>query len=70
MTRYAKTVIAVIGAISVWGVTACAADGVSMAEWFGLLGALGTSLGVYFLPNAAPGGAPPKPGIGEDPQPA
>jgi hypothetical protein len=69
MTRYAKTVVAVIGAISVWGVTACAADGVSMAEWFGLLGAVATSLGVYLLPNTPPTGQPSNPNISEqDPQ--
>ena len=69
MTRYAKTVVAVIGAVSAWGVTALVDNGVNAVEWFGLLGSLGTALAVYVTPNTPPPGEPSDPTISEqDPQ--
>lgn len=52
MTRYTKTIIALLGGISAWGVTAVS-DGsnISAAELFGLLGVIATALGVYAFPN-------------------
>lgn len=52
MTRYVKAIIALLGGISAWGITAVS-DGtsISAAEMFGLLGVFATSLGVYAFPN-------------------
>lgn len=66
MSRYVKTVIAILGGISAWGITAVS-DGssISPAEWFGLLGTLATGLGVYAFPNTPPDGEPSDPAISE-----
>lgn len=53
MNRYAKTIAAVLGAISTWGITA-SPDGITGNEWFGLLGALAAVLAVYAVPNSSP----------------
>lgn len=52
MSRYIKAIIALLGGVSAWGITAVS-DGssISAAELFGLLGVLATSLGVYAFPN-------------------
>lgn len=69
MSRYAKTIVAVLGAISTWGITAATEGGITAVEWFGLLGSLATVLGVYAVPNTPPAGEPSDPGISEqDPQ--
>lgn len=51
MSTYAKAIAALFGAISAWGITAIQ-DGIDGAEWFGLLGVLGTVLLVWATPNA------------------
>lgn len=51
LAPYAKAIIAIFGGIGTWGITAAAADGISAVEWFGLLSALSTALGVYAFPN-------------------
>jgi hypothetical protein len=52
VTRYTKSIIALIGALATWGVTA-AEDGVySQVELWGALLALATAAGVYALPNS------------------
>lgn len=51
---YVKAIIAVLGGIGTWGITAAASDGVNAAEWFGLLSALSTALGVFAFPNRPP----------------
>lgn len=69
MSRYFKTVAAVLGAISTWGITAAAEGGINSVEWFGLLGSLATVIGVYAVPNTPPSGKPSDPAISEqDPQ--
>ncbi|HWH01936.1 MAG TPA: hypothetical protein VNV66_22070 [Pilimelia sp.] len=55
MTRYTKALAALLGAVGTWGVTAAEDGSIVLGEWFGLLVALGTALGVYALPNVAPG---------------
>lgn len=55
MRAYVKTVIALLGGVSAWGITAAADNNITLVELFGLCGALGTALGVYALPNR-PGG--------------
>lgn len=52
LAPYVKAIIAVLGGIGTWGITAAASEGVSAVEWFGLLSALSTALGVYAFPNA------------------
>lgn len=64
MSRYAKALAALLGAIGTWGATA-AQDGISSVEWFGLVTALGTALAVYGVPNTPPAGEPPDPGMSE-----
>jgi hypothetical protein len=69
VSRYAKSVAALLGAISTWGITAAAEGGVNAVEWFGLLGSVGTVIGVYAIPNTPPGGQPSDPAMSEqDPQ--
>lgn len=63
MSRYTKSIAALLGAVGTWGTTA-AQDGITQAEWFGLLIALGTALGVWALPNTNPDG-PADPEISE-----
>lgn len=50
MQTYAKAVAAFCGSISAWGIGA-SPDGISGVEWFGLLGVLGTTILVAFVPN-------------------
>lgn len=48
---YTKAIIAAVGAVSTWGITA-ASDGVfDSVEWFTLLGALATAVSVYAVAN-------------------
>jgi hypothetical protein len=50
MTAYRKALAALLTAVSTWGGTALLDDGITGAEWFGLLGVLGAAL-VYATPN-------------------
>ena len=69
MSRYLKTIAAMLGAISTWGITAAAEGGINSVEWFGLLGSLGTVIAVYAVPNTPPAGQPSDPAMSEqDPQ--
>lgn len=65
MSRYMKTIIAVLGGISAWGMTAAADNAITAVELFGLLGALATALGVYAIPNTPPKGEPRDAGTSE-----
>lgn len=65
MSRYLKTIIAVLGGVSTWGITAAADNAITQVELFGLLGVLSTSLGVYAFPNTPPDGEPSRPDISE-----
>lgn len=53
MTRpvYTKALVAAVGALSTWGVVALEDESVRSVEWFGLLGALATAVGVYAVTN-------------------
>ena len=51
MTKYTKAVVALLGALATWGVTA-AEDGLyTQVELWGALLALATAAGVYAFPN-------------------
>lgn len=65
MTRYWKTILAVLGGISSWGITAAADDAITQVELYGLLGVLATALAVYGVPNSPPEGEPADPDISE-----
>lgn len=52
MSRYAKAIAAALLAVSTWGATAASEGGVDAVEWFGLIGALATVIGVYAVPNS------------------
>lgn len=49
---YIKAIIAILGGISTWGITAASDNAITPVEIFGLLGVLSTALGVYAFPNA------------------
>lgn len=65
MTRYAKTIAAILGAISTWGITAGADGGYDQVEMYGLLGAIATVLAVYGVPNNPPADQPADPNVSE-----
>lgn len=69
MSRYAKSIAALIGAVGTWGATA-AQDGINSVEWFGLLTALGTVLAVWGVPNTPPAGQAADPGMSEQHEPS
>lgn len=48
---FAKAIVAAVGALSTWGIVALEDDLVTGVEWFGLLGALATAVGVYMITN-------------------
>lgn len=64
MSRYVKTIVAILGGVSSWGLTAALDDTISKVELFGLLGAVATALGVYAFPNTNPDG-PADPDVSE-----
>lgn len=51
MQAYVKAIIAILGGVSAWGITAAADNSITAVELYGLLGALATALGVYAFPN-------------------
>ena len=53
MARYAKAVIAAIGAVLTWATATFPADP-TVAKWVGLATALLTVATVYLVPNADP----------------
>lgn len=65
LARYRKTVAAALGATATWGIAA-SADGVyAEAEWWGLLAALVTAVGVYQVRNVNPTDTAPDPTVSE-----
>lgn len=52
MNNYVKTITALLGTVGTWGITA-SDGGISSQEWFGLVVALATAVGVYALPNTS-----------------
>ena len=65
MTRYAKALLGALLAVSTWGTTAAVDGTFDAVEWFGLLGAVATALGVYLAPNTPPSGQLPDPTVSE-----
>ncbi len=51
--KYMKATVALLGAVSAWGITAAVDGKFEAVEWFGLLGALGAALAVAASPPNA-----------------
>lgn len=56
MTRYAKTIVALLGALATWGITAAEDEVYSQVELWGAVLAVVTAAGVYLTPNRPPRG--------------
>lgn len=54
MKLYVKFLIALLGGIGAWGVTAAADNGITLVEWFTMLGPISTALAVLAFPNEQP----------------
>jgi hypothetical protein len=52
VSPYKKAIIALLGGVGSWGVTASSDATISQVEWFGLLGVVATALGVAWFANA------------------
>lgn len=65
MNRYIKAVLATLGAVATWGITAGADEGYTDVEFYGLLAAIVTALTVYAFPNRAADGVPADPEVSE-----
>lgn len=65
MTRYLKALVASLGAVATWGVTAASDGDYSQVELWGLAGAVATVLGTYLVPNDPPAGVAPDPNVSE-----
>lgn len=50
---YLKAILAALGAVATWGITAGADGNYTDVEWYGLLGALVAALAVYAVANGA-----------------
>lgn len=64
MTRYAKAITAIVGAVSTWAATYYP-DDLDVQKWLGLATALATVIGVFAIPNSPPPGEPADPNISE-----
>lgn len=65
MSRYSKAVLALLGALATWGITA-AEDGIyTQVELWGALLAVATAATVYLVPNSPPAGEARDPGMSE-----
>jgi hypothetical protein len=51
----AKAIASLLGGVAAWGVTASTDNAITLPEWFGLVGVLGTAFAVWVYPNAEPG---------------
>lgn len=56
MQRYAKAIIALLGALATWGITAAEDEVYSQVELWGALLACVTAFGVWAWPNKPPAG--------------
>jgi len=65
VTRYAKSIIAVLTGLATWGATAFADDSITSVELFGLCGVAVLGLSVFAVPNEPPAGTPRDPDISE-----
>ena len=68
MSRYMKTIAAILGTVSTWGITAGSSEGISGVELYGLLGALSGAFAVYGIPNTPPAGQAADPNMSEQDQ--
>lgn len=64
MPRYRKSIAALLGALSTWGI-ASYEGGYSQGEWWALVGVVGTVVAVWGIPNDTPAGEAPAPGVSE-----
>jgi hypothetical protein len=48
---YLKAIVALLGAIGTWGVTAASDGSIDLSEAFAALAAIATALGVFIVPN-------------------
>lgn len=60
MSRYAKSIVALLLALATWGVTAAEDSVYTQVELWGALLAIATAAGVFFVPNK-PDSPPPLP---------
>lgn len=65
MSRYRKSIAALLTAVATWGATAAADGSFDAIEWSGLLGALATVVAVWGVPNDTPTGEPRDPAVSE-----
>ena len=64
MSRYAKFIVAIVGAVSTWATTYYPNDP-DIAKWVGLALAVATCVSVYAVPNQPPAGQPHDPDMSE-----
>ena len=65
MSRYAKAIVALLGALATWGITAAEDATYTQVELWGALLAVVTAVGVYAYPNDRPADEPYDPDISE-----
>lgn len=70
MSRYAKSIAALLTALGTWGATAGADGNYDQLEMWGLCGVLVTGLAVFQIPNRPPRGSRRKPSVSETAEPA
>lgn len=51
MQQYLKAIIAFLGGISAWGITAATDNSITLSEWWGLPAVVATALVVLAVPN-------------------
>lgn len=54
MRYYAKAIIALLGALATWGITAAEDNMYTQVEMWGAILAVSTAITVYLVPNKAP----------------
>ena len=63
LVKYRKSIVAAIGTLVAWGLSATTDGHVTIAEWWGLVAVVGTVLGVWGIPNDMPPGEPLDPNL-------
>jgi hypothetical protein len=51
MEMIRKAIATLLGVVATWASTAIATGGIAWDEWWGLLAAVGATIGVYAIPN-------------------
>lgn len=69
MSRYAKSIAALLTALGTWGATAGSDGDYSQIELWGLCGVAVTALAVFQIPNRPPRGRARKPSVSETAEP-